>query len=84
VLRAGENPPRRNRGAAPGQLKTINPDYSFTYHVSRLPFQKLADVARIAQVLGKAPICRTDTDSRTRPTIGSPTQEVSRFYQSLP
>ena len=36
------------------ELRTVNPNYSFTEHVRRLPFENPADVARIAAGLGKA------------------------------
>ena len=36
------------------EIRTVNPKYSFTEHIGRLPFKDPADVARIAAGLGKA------------------------------
>jgi adenylate cyclase len=36
------------------ELKKINPKYSFTDHMARLPFSDPADVAKIADGLAKA------------------------------
>jgi adenylate cyclase len=36
------------------ELRTVNPKYSFTEHIGRLPFQNRADVERIAEGLRKA------------------------------
>ncbi|WP_420738184.1 hypothetical protein [Bradyrhizobium japonicum] len=36
------------------ELKTINPKYSFSEHIGRLPFRKQADADRIAAGLSKA------------------------------
>lgn len=37
-----------------GELKEINPKYSFTEHFARLPFKRQEDVAKIAEGLAKA------------------------------
>jgi len=37
-----------------GELKEINPNYSFAAHVGRQPFKRKEDVERIAEGLKKA------------------------------